>query len=268
MSKSYEGLHTVVTGAASGIGAAAVTRLVEQGARVTALDVRPIEAEGVRSIEVDLGDPASIDKAVASIDGPIDALFNVAGVPQTKPPLDVMRVNILGLRHFTEALLPSMPAGSAIANVASIAGNQWPEHLPKIKELLDLDDFAEALAWCEAHPEDLGDGYFFSKECVVVYTLRLSKRAIAKGVRVNSVSPGPVESPMMPDFRATIGSPTLEWTTKQAIGRMAEPGEMAPPLLFLNHPESSYVNGLNLVADGGFTAAFSLGEVDFSALSL
>ncbi len=268
MSSSYEGLHTVVTGAASGIGAATCARLAKQGARVTALDVRPVATEAVQFLEVDLGDPAAIDKAVASIDGPVDALFNVAGVPQTRPPVDVMRVNLLGLRHFTEALLPSMPAGSAIANVASIAGNQWPEHLTKITELLDTDGFAEALAWCEAHPEDLGDGYFFSKECVVVYTFRLSKRAIAKGVRVNSVSPGPVESPMMPDFRATIGSATLEWTAGQAIGRMAEPHEMVPPLLFLNHPESTYVNGLNLVADGGFTAAFNLGEVDFSTLAV
>ena len=267
MIRTYEGLHTVVTGAASGIGAATTARLAEQGARVTALDVRPVTVEGVQSIEVDLGDPAAIDKAVASIDGPVDALFNVAGVPQTRPPVDVMRVNILGLRHFTEAVLPSMPAGSAIANVASIAGNQWPEHLPRITELLALDDFAEGLAWCEAHPEDLGDGYFFSKECVVVYTFRLSKRAIAKGVRVNSVSPGPVESPMMPDFRATIGSQTLEWTAKQAIGRMAEPHEMVPPLLFLNDPASTYVNGLNLVADGGFTAAFNLGELDFSEMA-
>ena len=267
MKKSYEGLHTVVTGAASGIGAATIASLAQQGARITALDVRPITAEGVRSIEIDLGDPAAIDKAVASIDGPIDALFNVAGVPQTRPAVDVMRVNVLGLRHLTEALLPSMPAGSAIANVASIAGNEWPGHLDRIKELLALSSFDEALAWCEANPDDLGDGYFFSKECVVVYTFQLSKRAIAKGVRVNSVSPGPVESPMMPDFRATIGSQTLEWTAKQAIGRMAEPREMVPPLLFLNHPESTYVNGLNLVADGGFTAAFNLGEVDFSALA-
>ena len=267
MNKSYEGLHAVVTGAASGIGAAAITTLAEQGARITALDVQPISVEGVRSIEVDLGNPSAIDKAVASIDEPVDALFNIAGVPQTRPAVDVMRVNVLGLRHLTESLLSSMPAGSAIANVASIAGNEWPQHLGQIKELLDLSDFAEALAWCEAHPDDLGDGYFFSKECVVVYTFRLSKRAIAKGVRVNSVSPGPVESAMMPDFRATIGSQTLEWTTQQAIGRMAQPKEMVPPLLFLNHPDSTYVNGLNLVADGGFTAAFSLGEVDFTALA-
>ncbi len=259
MQRSYDGLHAVVTGAASGIGAATCERLLESGARVTSLDVQPVTHDGLESIAVDLGDPDSIDRAVAAIETPVDSLFNIAGVPQTRPPVDVMRVNLLGLRHLTEALLPTMPRGSAIASVASIAGNGWPGHLGSISELLDLGDFAEALDWCESHADVIGDGYFFSKECVVVYTFRLARQAIAQGVRVNCVSPGPVETPMMPDFRATIGSDTLEWTVNQAIGRMAVPGEMVPPLLFLNDPGSSYVNGLNLVADGGFTAAMTVG---------
>lgn len=185
---------------------------------------------------------------------------------QTRTPVEVMRVNILGLRHLTEALLPAMPPGSAVANVASIAGNGWPGHLDQITELLNLDDFHAGVEWCASHADHIGDGYFFSKECVVVYTFRLARRAIAQGVRVNCVSPGPVETPMMPDFRATMGSGVLEWTVGQSIGRMAEPHEMVPPLLFVNDPGSTYINGLNLVADGGFTAAFTLGDVDLSAL--
>ena len=151
--------------------------------------------------------------------------------------------------------------------MASIAGNGWPEHLELINELLDCDSFEAGWEWCQDHVDAIGDGYFFSKECVVVHTFRLAGRAAESGVRVNCVSPGPVETPMMPDFRATIGSPTLEWTVDQAIGRMAEPQEMVPPLLFLNDPAATYINGLNLVADGGFTAAITLGDVDLGALA-
>lgn len=262
---SYAGKHAVVTGASSGIGAETTALLRDLGARVTALDIKPVEAAD-RYLEVDLGDPASIDAAVAAIDTPVDALFNVAGVPQTFPPIEVMKVNVLGLRHLTESILPTLAPGSAIAHVASIAGTGWPEHLELIKTLFDTDGFAEGLAWCEEHLDDLGDGYFFSKECVIIYTMLRAKAAIKAGVRINCVSPGPVESPMMPAFRATIGSTTLEWTANEVIGRLAEPKEMAPPLVFLNSDSASYVNGLNLIADAGFSAAMTAGTIDFAGL--
>src|SRR4051794_25819164 len=122
---SYEGKRVIVTGAASGMGAAAVAMLSDLGAEVHALDVRPIEGAAAKAYECDCGDPASIDETVAAIGGPVHALFNVAGVPQTQPALKVLCVNFLGLRHMTEAVLPSVPDGGAIAHVASLAGSGW-----------------------------------------------------------------------------------------------------------------------------------------------
>ncbi|MGV7643084.1 SDR family NAD(P)-dependent oxidoreductase, partial [Mycobacterium kansasii] len=79
--------------------------------------------------QVDLSDPASIDQTVKSVEGPVDALFNVAGVSSgIGDPLRVVTINFLGLRHLTEALIPRMPAGSSIVSVSSLAAAAYREH--------------------------------------------------------------------------------------------------------------------------------------------
>ena len=101
-----------------------------------------------------------------------------------------------------------------------------------------------------------------------MYTMRLAPPLVReRSIRMNCVSPGPVDSPMMVDFRAALLSETIDWTAAQANGRLGRPEEMAPPLLFLNSDDASYVSGHNLVADAGFTAAMTTGQVDFAGLS-
>jgi NAD(P)-dependent dehydrogenase (short-subunit alcohol dehydrogenase family) len=267
---SYDGKRVVVTGAASGMGAATVAMLADTGAEVHGLDIAHVDGPAARAYEIDLGDPASIDRTVDAItkqvDGRVDAVFNVAGVPQTHTPLRVMQVNFLGLRHFTECILPFVPDGGAIASVASLAGMGWQEHVEPINELLATPDFDAGTAWCETNLEGLGDPYFFSKECLILYTFTRSHQTVQRGVRMNCISPGPVDSPMMPAFRSVLDSALLDWTASQANGRMGRPEEMAPPLVFLNSDEASYVNGHNLLVDAGFTAAMTTGQVDFSTL--
>lgn len=265
---SYEGKRVIVTGAASGMGAATVAMLSDLGAEVHALDVRPIEGPVARAYECDCGDPDAIDLTVGQIGGPVHALFNIAGVPQTQPPLTVLGVNFLGLRHITEAVLPVIPEGGAVAHVASLAGSGWQAHLGEIDRLLATPDFAAGRAWGEEHLAKYDDPYFFSKECVIVYTMRRSRETLLeRGVRMNCLSPGPVDSPMMVDFRQALGDKTIDWTAEQANGRLGRPDEMAGPLVFLNSDEASYVSGHNLIADAGFTPSLALGTVDFSTLA-
>jgi len=133
--------------------------------------------------------------ALAAIGAPIHKLFNVAGVPQTHAPERVFTVNFLGLRDITERVLDLMPDGGAIANVASLAGMGWAEHVTAIGELLDTPDVAAGQAWAATHLAEFGDPYFFSKECVIVYTFRLAprlvrERAIRVGSRLGSFAAG------------------------------------------------------------------------------
>src|SRR3954454_10424450 len=126
---SYEGKRVVVTGAATGVGAALIDVLAELGAdHVTVLDVKPPSGPHDRYLESNLADEAAVDAALRELSGPVHALFNNAGVADTSPPHTVLSVNYLALRRLSEGLLDRIPEGGAIVNTASTAGGQWATH--------------------------------------------------------------------------------------------------------------------------------------------
>lgn len=255
----------VITGAASGMGYETTRLLLDAGAQVHALDVVDVHLPVTSSHRCDLGDPAAIDATAAALPTSIDVLVNCAGIPNGThwSGLDIMKVNFLGLRHLTEALIDRVVPGGAVTNVASIAGNGWPGHVAELTELM-ATDFAAGEDWCRAHEDVVGDGYFFSKEAVRYYTLWRSVRSVKAGVRMNSISPGVTDTKIMVDFRASMGDAAIDMTAQEGIGRLAQPDEMAPAILFLSHRgAASYINGSNLIIDGGFSAAMDTGQVDF-----
>lgn len=253
----YDGKHALVTGAASGMGAATARLLVELGARVTALDVRTVEVDGVESRTVDLREPTSIDEAIDGI-GPVDAVFSVAGLPG--PPfsdLDTLKVNFIGARHLVEALVPTMPAGSAVACVASNAGLGWQLEYDRLLPLVSSASFDEAVAWVEANPEDLAAsmGYLYSKKVVNAWVAWRAPQLIAShGIRLNNTNPGPTDTAMMPAFEDFAGKEMIDAFVGPS-GRRSTAEEQAWPLLFLNSPRSSYVAGEAFHTDAGFLAA-------------
>src|ERR1700759_3077499 len=118
----YKNKRVVVSGCFSGMGEATARLLVELGAQVHGLDFKPSQLKLASFNLLDLRDPASIDAAAAKIGGKVDALFNCAGLPQTAPPVDVMKVNFCGARRLTERIVPLMGPGGAIASISSVAG--------------------------------------------------------------------------------------------------------------------------------------------------
>ena len=216
----------LLTGAASGIGAATAKLFHAAGDDVISLDIKAGPPEASEHHHCDMSDPASIDTALAKVKGHIDVLLNVAGVPGTLPADPIMRVNTIGLKHLTEAIFPRISDHGAIVSIASIAGFNWARHLPEIQDLLAIDDFDAAVKWCQARGMDGNTAYHFSKECVVVYSKQLAGRGIARGIRANSISPGPVATPLLPDFKTQAGQGQLDWVI-ECIGRAAEPADIA-----------------------------------------
>ncbi|MCX6535716.1 MAG: SDR family NAD(P)-dependent oxidoreductase, partial [Actinobacteria bacterium] len=139
--EAYKGKRVVVTGAASGIGRQTTEFLLAAGANVIALDRNPSDLKVDQFISVDFTQPETITAAVKQIDGEIDVLLNIAGVPGTVDPEVVMSVNVLGLRMLTELLIDRILQGGSITHVASIAGAQWLANLDEVKRLLETPDY-------------------------------------------------------------------------------------------------------------------------------
>jgi NAD(P)-dependent dehydrogenase (short-subunit alcohol dehydrogenase family) len=264
---TYEGKRVVVTGAATGVGAGLLDVLAELGAaHVTVLDVKTPSGPNHQFVGTDLSDPAAVDAAIAAIEGPVDVLFNNAGVADTLPRETVFKVNFLALRKLSEALLDRIPDGGAIVNTASTAGGQWPARVDMINELLGIEDWDDALAWYDGR--ELGvEPYFFSKELVQVYTMRSSRGTMARGVRTNSVCPSPIDTPLLDDFRKTMTDQVIDWSVAQGNGRLVTAREVATVLAFLGTEAAAFVNGVNLLVDAGFTAAMTTNQVDFAGLA-
>jgi NAD(P)-dependent dehydrogenase (short-subunit alcohol dehydrogenase family) len=258
----YAGRSVVVTGAASGMGAATAQILVDVGAEVTAIDIKPTPVPVKAAFEVDLRDPRAIDEAVVKVGAPVHSVFSCAGLPG--PPfseVDTMLVNFVGARHLIEGLAATMLEGSSIGMIASAAGIGWQQNLGPVNEFLANDTFETAKAYLEANPEAMGfSAYMFSKQVINAWVASRGADLIRRGIRLNCINPGPTATPMMPAFHAAAGKDLVD-SAMGPIGRYSEPEEQAWPLVLLNSPRMSYVSGEALWTDGGFLGALTTGKL-------
>ncbi|MBP7337811.1 SDR family oxidoreductase [Niveispirillum sp.] len=247
----------LVTGAANGIGLAAVAEFAREGAVVVASDrdegalaraIAPVLTAGgrVERIFQDVTDEAAWDATIADIirrHGHLDVLVNNAGIgimaDAEHSSLDVwrktMQVNLEGVFLGTRAGIRAMKLrGGAIVNVASIAANVG---------------------------EPLLAAYNASKGGVAQLTKAAALHCAAEGypIRVNSLHPGYTVTRLVTDAVASLGDAATAFSasvlSKIPLGRMADPREIARPLLFLASDDASYMMGAELVVDGGYLAA-------------
>jgi NAD(P)-dependent dehydrogenase (short-subunit alcohol dehydrogenase family) len=261
----YEGKNVVITGAASGMGQAAAQLLVDAGAQVYALDIAQVSVPVSSSIKVDMKDAATIDAALAQLPQEIYALFNCAGVPS--PPfsaMDTVLINFTGLRYLTEALIDRISKGGGIASIASTAGMGWKPNLEKVKEFLALDNsYDTAIGWLQEHADAVPDGYGFSKQCMIVYTMTMAKELAQKGIRINCIAPSPTDSGFMKILKGEgqIPDEAVELFLP-SNGQYATGAEMGAPLVMLNSKLASFVSGNNLPVDFGYCAEVFMGQRD------
>jgi NAD(P)-dependent dehydrogenase (short-subunit alcohol dehydrogenase family) len=252
----YQDASVVVTGAASGMGAATAQILVDLGAHVTAIDIKTTTVPVARSLIVDLRDRAAIESTAAAIDGPLDGLFSCAGLPG--PPfseLDTMKVNFVGARHLAQQLVAKMRPGSAISAISSSAAVGWWDHMETLRPLLETPGFDDAVAWLEENEETWSwSGYLFSKWVVDAWVGYWYPDLATLGIRINCINPGPTDTAMMPAFQDFATKEVVDQAVGP-IGRYARPEEQAWPLVMLGSPRLSYVAGEVLAVDGGFQGA-------------
>lgn len=256
---SGEPRRIVVVGAGSGIGAATAAHFHHRGEHVLAVDLHAGETPAAHHLTCDLRDAAGIQALLAEIGDGWDALAHVAGVPGTAPAGDVLKVNYLGMRLITEGMLPLMRPGGSVVAVASTAALGWDQRIDILDGLLELTDGDAVERWQAGQDPDY-PVYTTSKQAMILFAKRIAGPAWSKyGVRVNTVSPGPVETPILPDFEQTMGKDVLG-LVRSTVGRHATVDDITPVIAFLTAPESRWINGQDIQVDAGFIAAMTSGS--------
>ena len=236
----------LITGAARGIGLATAKRFLAEGYRVALLDIdgetlaRAVaalgEPERTLALTCDVAMNDQVDAAIAQVKahfGTLDALVNNAGTAVFKPALETsltefqrtMDVNLTGPFLMVKATVPLMGKGAAIVNITSISGLR-----------------ASALR--------IANGT--SKAALAHLTAQLALELSARGIRVNAVAPGPVDTAMA----KAVHSPAIRADYHNAIplGRYGLEEEIAEAIFFLASARASYITGQVLAVDGGFDA--------------
>ena len=227
----------IVTGAAQGIGAATCARLADEGAIVIGCDRRAeLVPERFERHAVDVTDRVAVDMTVAAVlerHGRIDVLVNNAGITKdarlVKMTLEqfdaVIDVNLRGVFHCAQAVAPHMVerGSGVILNASSVVG---------------------------IHGNFGQTNYAASKFGVIGFTKTWSRELGPKGIRVNAVAPGFVDTPIL----STIPGKVLQQMKDQVpLGRLARPEEIAAVYAFLASDDASYVNGAVIEVSGGMT---------------
>jgi NAD(P)-dependent dehydrogenase (short-subunit alcohol dehydrogenase family) len=236
------GKVALVTGSASGIGAACARRFADEGARVAGLDMVVPDAHPCAAFTTaDVRDPSAVNTAVAGLVddvGPIDVLVNAAGVSSfgTASTISndewnrVLDINLKGTWHVARAVLPGMIDRNqgSIVNLASVEGIEGGQ--------------SQA-------------AYNAAKGGVVLLTRSMAVDYGPHNVRVNCLCPGMIETPMTAALQDRNLAPVLDWFRDQhLLGRVGQPEEVAAAALFLASDEASFVTGHALAVDGGYLA--------------
>ncbi len=230
---SLKGKGALITGAGSGIGRASAMRFHQGGAAVMCADIDLAAAEDVANHIGQLG-----GKAEAF--GKLDVLFNNAGVGSGPGWDATIKINLEGVYNglYFGAEMMAERGGGSIINTASILG------------LVGMTPFpGEPLV-----PIDYGVGaYSASKGAVVMMTRQFAVMYGGRGVRVNALAPGFIKTPMTAQFR-DVPEANDFLVSLHPMGRLGIPEEIANAAAFLASDEASFINGVILPVDGGYTA--------------
>jgi NAD(P)-dependent dehydrogenase (short-subunit alcohol dehydrogenase family) len=258
------GKTIVITGISSGIGARVGELGRALGADIIGVDinepVRPLDA----FIKADIGSAQGVAEIAQTLPRRFDALCNVAGVSGMIGAAKTLAINFYGLRELTEAVAPRLREGGAVVNVASIAGYGWRANLERAKAFVSAPGFPDLAELIAAHQVPDAEAYPLSKELLLLWTMRAAHRSLFKdrGLRVNAVSPGPVATPILKEFRRIFGDPRVDDDIAR-VGRAGSAPDIAPAVLFLCSDAARWINGANLPVDGGLEASVNATVLGF-----
>ncbi len=236
----FSGKTCIVTGGGSGIGRATCLQMAAEGGRVVVADLRVEAAQATVdqihaangeaiAVAVDVGDARQVEAVVAvaiKAYGAIHVIVNDAAMMTFTPILDtteddffhVIKTNLGSVFYFSKYGAPHMPAGSAIVNISSVHAHATTQNVVP---------------------------YAASKGAIEAFTRGFSLEMEARKIRVNSVAPGAVDTPML------WNNPNVKSGAEKVEGAIGKPEDLAAAICFMASDDARFVNGTTLVVDGG-----------------
>ena len=258
------GKTIVMTGVASGIGARSAELAQSLGAEVIGVDRNAPGVPLAGFITGDLSSAAGVEAVASQLPRRFDALCNIAGVSGNTGAVATLSVNFYGLRTLSERAASSLREGGTVINIASIAGFGWRANLNRAVSMVGVEGFPDVAKVVADHSVADGEGYPVSKELLLLWTFRAAHQPRFKdcGIRVNAVSPGPVETPILGQFRQVLGDARVDSDIAR-VGRAGTAGDIAPVIAFLCSDGARWINGTNIAADGGLEASVTADVLGF-----
>ncbi len=243
-------MRLALTGGATGIGAAAAKRLRSEGHEVVIFDIQKPEGDD-RWIQLDLMDPESISAAVEKAEGMFDGLCSIAGIPpRGDNAVACLTINTLSTCTLIDAFIPKLNEGAAVVTVASRAGKDWQSNMDQLENL--LAQTSNSLAdWCVANEVDATKAYILSKQAVIYWHQRAVTQHIGRH-RFVTISPSAVSTGILDDFVKAFGP--MVAANLARVGRSGTPEEVAELIAFCVSPAASWINGVDMITDGGMGA--------------
>lgn len=243
-------MRLALTGGATGIGAATVARLRADGHEIVIFDIQKPEGDD-HWIRLDLMDDSSLAAALKAADGRFDGLVSIAGIPpRGDNEVACLTVNTLATCAFIDGFMPKLNEGAAVVTVASKAGAAWQTNLDQLDDLLAQSPGSLA-GWCAANEVDATKAYILSKQAVIYWHQRAVTPHIGRH-RFVTVSPSAVSTGILDDFVKAFGP--MVAANLARVGRSGTPEEVAELITFCLSPAASWINGVDLVTDGGMGA--------------
>jgi len=201
----------------------------------------------------------AITGAATGIGAEVAALLKASGDDAGLPPRagleeKILRVNYFGLRTFLNGMLDHLKPEASIVNTASRAGAMWRDNLTQVKALMALDE-NDLQNFIKDQSIDPTRAYNLSKEAIIVMTMAETENMIRRNLRINSVSPAAVSTGILPDFAKAFGDKMTKNVAR--VGRAGLPEEIAKVIVFLTSDDSKWINGQDIVIDGGMSAAIT-----------
>ena len=236
----FTGKTCLITGAGSGIGRATALRMASEGGRIVAADLHMQSAQSTAdeiataggtgiAVEVDVGNSAQVQAAIAKAVqtyGGIDVIVNDAAMMTFTPIVDiaeadffhVINTNLGSVFYFAKYGVPHMPPGSNIVNISSVHAHETTANVVP---------------------------YAASKGAIEAFTRGFSIELESRKIRINSVAPGAVDTPML------WNNPNVKSGAEKIEGSIGKPEDLAAAICFIASDEARFVNGTTLVVDGG-----------------